>query len=72
MTLVITIFATTCKAAIDVKISSRAVRYDATTNKRIIIPRGGSSALPSWSNKIIAGGASRALAQALLYPVDGE
>ena len=72
VTLIITIFATNCQAAIDVKISSRqAVRFDATTNKRIIIPRGGSS-LPTWSTKIIAGGTSRALAQALLYPVDGE
>lgn len=26
--------------------------------------------LPSWSNKVIAGGTSRAFAQALLYPVD--
>lgn len=45
-----------------------------------LIPRGGAAAstvapttslsLPSWSNKVVAGGTSRALAQALLYPVD--
>mmetsp|Transcript_15133 Transcript_15133/g.27022 ORF Transcript_15133/g.27022 Transcript_15133/m.27022 type:complete len:379 (+) Transcript_15133:3-1139(+) len=29
-----------------------------------------SLSLPTWSNKIIAGGTSRALAQALLYPID--
>ena len=33
-----------------------------------LISRGG--ALPSWTNKVIAGGVSRAWAQALLYPVD--
>jgi len=36
-----------------------------------LLTRGGSAlSLPSWSNKIIAGGTSRAVAQALLYPVD--
>ena len=35
------------------------------------IPRGGlTSSLPTWTNKVISGGVSRALAQALLYPVD--
>ena len=39
--------------------------------KPILTTRGGSAlSLPSWSNKIIAGGTSRAVAQALLYPVD--
>lgn len=40
------------------------------TTTAAIGPRGGSIPLPSWSNKVIAGGTSRALAQALLYPVD--
>ena len=71
VTLLITIFATNCQAAIDVNISSRSARSNRKARKHNLIPRGGSS-LPSWSNKIIAGGTSRALAQALLYPVDGE
>jgi len=41
------------------------------TSRRHKLFRGGSAlSLPSWSNKIIAGGTSRAVAQALLYPVD--
>lgn len=51
------------------------------TNQQITIFRGGASSnasssstiwtiLPTWSHKILAGGSSRALAQAILYPVD--
>ena len=41
------------------------------TSTPALVPRaGGAASLPSWSNKVVAGGTSRALAQALLYPVD--
>ena len=67
--LFITLFATShCQAAatVDVNLTSRPRAKPSLTT------RGGSVvlSLPSWSNKIIAGGTSRAIAQALLYPVD--
>jgi len=57
-----------CQAATTVDVSLTSQRRH---EKPILTTRGGSAlSLPTWSNKIIAGGASRAVAQALLYPVD--
>ena len=56
---------TGCSASIDVRPSSRPGRDAGTTRGRT-----GGPALPLWSRRVLAGGASRALAQALLYPVD--
>ena len=60
---IILLFATNCQA--NLRTSSKA-KHGITINPTMI-PRGGVSSL---SNKVIAGGVSRALAQALLYPVD--
>ena len=56
---------TGCSASIDVRPSSQPGRDAGTTRGRTSGP-----ALPSWSRRVLAGDASRALAQALLYPVD--
>lgn len=62
-----------CRGSIQLNLSSR-VNNDASSKNvhHAIIPRGGrrASSLPAWSTKVIAGGSSRAVAQAMLYPVD--
>ena len=65
--LIIILISTYCQAAATVDVDLTSRRHV----KPILTTRGGSAlSLPSWSNKIIAGGTSRAVAQALLYPVD--